>query len=77
MLGLYYAIIGLFSGALCSYIASKKSRNQKDWFTLGQVLPVVSVISLLLLPGKNAIETSGKCYRQTFESDPLLETLSQ
>lgn len=53
MFGLYYAIIGLVSGTICSLIAHKKSRSQKDWFTMGQVLPGLSIVILLLLSNKN------------------------
>lgn len=53
MFGLYYAIIGLVSGTICSLIANKKSRSQKDWFTVGQVLPGLSIVILLLLSNKN------------------------
>lgn len=52
MFGLYYAIIGLVSGTICSLIANKKSRSQKDWFTMGQVLPGLSILILLLLSSK-------------------------
>lgn len=52
MFGLYYAIIGLVSGTICSLIANKKSRSQKDWFTMGQVLPGLSILILLLLSTK-------------------------
>ncbi|OGU67036.1 MAG: hypothetical protein A2499_09115 [Stygiobacter sp. RIFOXYC12_FULL_38_8] len=54
MFGLYYAIIGLVSGTICSLIANKKSRSQKDWFTMGQVLPGLSILILLLLSTKGA-----------------------
>ncbi|KAF0215588.1 MAG: hypothetical protein FD178_1610 [Ignavibacteria bacterium] len=53
MFGLYYAIIGLVSGTICSLIANKKSRSQKDWFTMGQVLPGLSILILLLLSTKD------------------------
>ncbi|KAF0153193.1 MAG: hypothetical protein FD143_270 [Ignavibacteria bacterium] len=53
MFGLYYAIIGLVSGAICSVIAYSKYRNQKDWFTLGQVLPGLSILILLFLSSKS------------------------
>jgi len=53
MFGLYYAIIGLVSGTICSLIANKKSRSQKDWFMMGQVLPGLSIVILLLLSNKN------------------------
>ncbi|MFA7420276.1 MAG: hypothetical protein WCZ90_11385 [Melioribacteraceae bacterium] len=52
MLGLYYAIIGLLSGTICSLIANKKSLSQKDWFTIGQILPGVSILLLLLISQK-------------------------
>ncbi|KAF0142556.1 MAG: hypothetical protein FD122_513 [Stygiobacter sp.] len=48
MFGLYYAIIGLVSGTICSLIANKKSRSQKDWFTMG-----LSILILLLLSTKD------------------------
>ena len=53
MFGLYYAIIGLVSGTICSLIANKKSRSQKDWFTMGQVLPGLSIVILLLISNKH------------------------
>lgn len=61
MFGLYYAILGLFSGTICSLIANKKSLSQKDWFTIGQILPGVSILLLLLISQKkNTIVASSK-----------------
>ncbi|MDP3583452.1 MAG: hypothetical protein Q8S39_16060, partial [Ignavibacteria bacterium] len=53
MFGLYYAIVGLVSGTICSLIANKKLRSQKDWFTMGQVLPGLSIVILLLISNKH------------------------
>lgn len=55
MLGLYYSIIGLFSGIICSLIARNKSLSQKDWFTIGQILPGISVLLLVLITRKQKI----------------------
>lgn len=69
MFGLYYAIIGLVSGTICSLIANKKSRSQKDWFTMGQVLPVLSIIILLLISRKE-----GKYSKLKTEKLPIYST---
>jgi uncharacterized membrane protein len=63
MFGLYYALTGLLSGVVCSLIANKKARSQKDWFTLGQILPGISILILLLLSNKG-INNSEKCKEQ-------------
>lgn len=49
MFGLYYAIVGMASGILCSVIARKIGKSQKDWYTVGQVIPILSVIAILLI----------------------------
>jgi hypothetical protein len=49
MFGLWYAILGLFSGITCSYLAKNKNRIQKVWYMIGQVFPVISVVLILLL----------------------------
>lgn len=76
MFGLYYALVGLLSGAVCSLIAYKKSRNQKDWFTLGQVVPILSVVILLFLTSKGENKVPNQYYQNTASANPILETLS-
>jgi|BarGraIncu00222A_1022003.scaffolds.fasta_scaffold69821_2 hypothetical protein len=55
MFGLYFSIIGMVSGILCSVKAGEKNRNQKNWFLLGFVIPGISLVFLNLLSiiGKN------------------------
>lgn len=76
MFGLYYAVIGLISGVICSLIANKKSRNQKDWFTLGQVLPLVSIAILSMLPEKNEKESTDSYFQHKGNCDTLLKPIS-
>ncbi len=49
MLGLWFAIAGMISGAICSIIAKQKNRTQKNWYMLGQIFPVLSIIVLLFM----------------------------
>jgi len=49
MFGLYFSIIGLISGILCSIKAGEKNRNQKNWFLLGFIVPGISLVFLKLL----------------------------
>lgn len=49
MFGLYFAIIGLISGILCSIKAGEKNRNQKNWLLLGFIVPGITLILLNLL----------------------------
>lgn len=50
MFGLWFSIIGLVFGFLCSYIAKKKNRTQHEWFTLGFIFSVTALGILYLLP---------------------------
>jgi len=49
MFGLYFSIIGLISGILCSVKAGQKNRNQKNWFLLGFIIPGISYLLLNML----------------------------
>jgi hypothetical protein len=49
MFGLWYAILGLLSGIICSYLAKNKNRIQKVWYMIGQLFPVLSVIFILFM----------------------------
>jgi|WetSurMetagenome_2_1015567.scaffolds.fasta_scaffold388669_2 hypothetical protein len=49
MFGLWYAILGLLSGIICSYLAKNKNRIQKVWYMIGQVFPIVSVILIYFM----------------------------
>jgi len=75
MFGLYYAIIGLISGVICSFLACKKFRSQKDWFTLGQIFPVLSVIILLLLSAKNEKDISEKYFHYNDDGETVLKPI--
>ncbi len=76
MFGLYYAIIGLISGLICSFIANKKFRNQKDWFTLGQVLPLLSIVVLSVLPARNEIEPYENYFKHIVDGEKVVKRLS-
>lgn len=61
MFGLWFAIAGMISGAVCSILAKQKNRTQKNWYMLGQLFPVLSIIIIsfmneLVLP---AIDNNG------------------
>jgi hypothetical protein len=49
MFGLWFAIAGMITGIVCSYIAKKKNRTQKTWYMLGQICPIISIIIISLL----------------------------
>jgi hypothetical protein len=53
MFGLWFAIFGLISGVVCSYEARKKGLPQKIWYTLGQLLPVISVMVLFTIDNQD------------------------
>lgn len=48
MLQLSYAIMGIISGVLCSYLATKLNKSQKDWYTLGQIFLFLPLIYLII-----------------------------
>ncbi len=77
MFGLYYAIIGLFSGTICSLIAKRKSLSQKDWFTLGQILPCISILFLLFTTRKKrtVVVTSNNVVTDSVGSPTLADSL--
>jgi hypothetical protein len=58
MFGLYFSIIGLISGILCSVKAGEKNRNQKNWLLLGFIAPVISLAFLNLLSVVNKNDES-------------------
>ena len=58
MLGLWFSIIGLIFGILCSLIAGEKNRAQKEWFILGFIFSILGFILLHLLPNKKETSTT-------------------
>ncbi|NJD21877.1 MAG: hypothetical protein FIA82_04320 [Melioribacter sp.] len=50
MFGLWFSIIGLIFGVICSYTAKEKNRAQKEWFILGFIFSALSLLLLLILP---------------------------
>jgi len=50
MFGLWFSVIGLIFGVLCSFAAKDKNRAQKEWFILGFIFSILSLLLLLLLP---------------------------
>jgi hypothetical protein len=64
MFGLWFSLLGLLSAFLCSFNAKKRKRSQKDWFTLGFLLPGASFVILYLLPmGANDHMQAEKLWR--------------
>ncbi len=56
MFGLWFSIIGLVFGVACSLTAKDKKRAQKEWFILGFVFSILSLLLLFLLPdNKSAV----------------------
>jgi hypothetical protein len=53
MYEMVFASTGLILGSLCSFIASTKNRNRKNWFLIGFTFPIIAPIVLLLLPSLN------------------------
>lgn len=52
MFGLWFSIVGLIFGALCSFKARGKNRTQKEWFILGFIFSILGFTILYLLPNK-------------------------
>ena len=50
MFGLWFSIIGLIFGVFCSLTAKDKNRAQKEWFILGFIFSILSLLLILLLP---------------------------
>jgi uncharacterized protein YacL len=48
-----FATTGLILGSLCSFIASTKNRNRKNWFLIGFVFLFIAPLVLFLLPSLN------------------------
>jgi hypothetical protein len=48
-----FATTGLILGSLCSFIASTKNRNRKNWFLIGFVFSFIAPLVLFLLPSLN------------------------
>lgn len=43
MFGLWFSIVGLIFGSLCSFLAREKNRTQHDWFILGFIFSVIAL----------------------------------
>ena len=50
MFGLWFSIIGLVFGFLCSHLAKQKERSHKDWFTLGFLFSFIALLIITILP---------------------------
>jgi len=46
MFGLWFSIVGLIFGVLCSFKAREKNRLQKGWFMLGFVFSFIALAFL-------------------------------
>lgn len=55
MFGLWFSIIGLIFGILCSYKAKEKNRAQKEWFLLGFIFSFFAFGVMYLTPKKEII----------------------
>ena len=53
MFGLWFSIIGLVFGVLCSFKAREKNRVGEDWFLLGFIFSVITLAILHFLPDEN------------------------
>lgn len=58
MFGLWFSIVGLIFGTLCSFAAKEKNRIQKEWFILGFIFSILGFILLHLLPNKKTTSTA-------------------
>lgn len=47
MFGFYYASIGLVFGILCSIKGKENDLNNEDWFILGFIFNIFSLIALI------------------------------
>lgn len=54
MFGLWFSILGLLFGGLCSYEAKRKGRSYQDWFLLGFLFSVISFVILRYLPDERS-----------------------
>jgi hypothetical protein len=59
MFGLWYSIIGLIFGALCSFNAKEKNRARKEWFTLGFIFSVLALGLIYMLPNRKNENANG------------------
>jgi len=50
MFGLWFSLIGLLFGTLCSFIAREKNRHCQNWFLAGFVFSFAAILFLLILP---------------------------
>jgi len=53
MFGLWFSIIGLVFGVICSVKAREKKRVGQDWFLLGFIFSVITFAILHFLPDEN------------------------
>ncbi len=60
MFGLWFSLMGLAFGFLCSHIAKKKERSNKDWFTLGFVFSFIALLIITILPHSESEEAEIK-----------------
>ena len=60
MFGLWFSIAGMITGIICSYIAKKKNRTQKNWYMLGQLFPIISIIIISMLDAAGKTSVVGK-----------------
>lgn len=60
MFGLWFSLLGLAIGFLCSRIAKQKERSHKDWFTLGFVFSFIALLIITILPHSEKAEAEIK-----------------
>ena len=53
MFGLWFSLIGLLFGTLCSIKAKEKNRFQHDWFILGFIFSLIAIVVLNFLSAKS------------------------
>ena len=64
MFGLWFSIVGMLFGILCSFIAKGKKRASKEWFMLGFIFSFMALGILFLLPNNEIMETEDKFQSQ-------------
>jgi hypothetical protein len=52
MFGLWFSIIGLIFGVICSLKAREKNRATQEWFILGFIFSVIALAVIYILPSK-------------------------
>ena len=60
MFWFWFAIYGMILGSACSYVAHNKNRDTKNWFLLGFVFGLFSLLALYIFPENSSHSSASK-----------------